>query len=111
MVFRERDVVVCPVDECGAISVHMCNTWVIGSSVISADGRTSKSDDSLLRLFPRLVAYRGSRVVILFEAEQCDHKWFTVTKFHKGETLVWDLELTEEEIEKEFFVRKEMWRD
>ncbi len=106
--FREREVIICPVCENG--NTHMVNTWVLGSSVVSCDGKTSKPDDCLLRLFPQLTPYRGSRVIILFESEQCDHKWFTVTEFHKGETLVWDLELTEEEIQKEKTSRG-MWRD
>jgi hypothetical protein len=97
---------------CDLGNSHMINTWVIGSSVISCNGIGSKDDNSLLRLFPQLTAYRGSRVVILFSSEQCDHFWFDITEFHKGEVTRWNLELSEEEIEKENLkVFREMWRD
>lgn len=111
---KDNQIILCPICEEDFACCHMIKTWVIGSSVITCDGRDSFIDNSLVRLFPHLSTNRGSKVVILFSNELCNHKWFNVKEFHKGSSFETDIELTEEEIKKERLnidTKKEMWRD
>lgn len=111
---KDNDLVLCPICKEDFACCHMVKTWVIGTSIIALDGKQSFEDKSLLRLFPVLEAGRGSKVVILFMNELCNHKWFNVKEFHKGSTFETDIELTDEEISKERLESdelKEMWRD
>ena len=110
---KDHDLVLCPICESEDFACcHMIRTWVIGTSIIALDGKQSFEDESLTRLFPVLKAGRGSKVVILFMNELCNHKWFNVKEFHKGSTFETDIELTEEEKEKErISLQQDMWRD
>lgn len=110
---KDNTLILCPICQEDFACCHMLRTWVIGSNVIACDGSSSFEDVTVLRLFPQLSAYRGSKVVILFSNELCNHFWFHVTEFHKGSCYETDIELTEEEIKKERLNHspKEMWRD
>ena len=109
---KDNQIIICPICKEDFACVHMVRTWVIGSSIIACDGVESFEDESLTRLFPMLKAGRGSKVVILFINELCNHKWFNVKEFHKGSSFETDIELTDEEIEKErISLNKTMWRD
>ena len=109
---KDNQIIICPICDEDFACCHMIRTWVIGSSIIALDGKQSFEDESLTRLFPVLEAGRGSKVVILFMNELCNHKWFNVKEFHKGCSFETDIELTEEEKTKErISLAQDMWRD
>ena len=109
---KDNQIIICPICEEDFACCHMIRTWVIGSSIIALDGKQSFEDESLTRLFPVLKAGRGSKVVILFMNELCNHIWFNVKEFHKGSSFETDIELTEEEKTKErISLAQDMWRD
>lgn len=91
-------------------NTHMVNVWVVGKRSFQCDGKTAYDLD-----YPEFLPKHGSRgtsVIILYNAEACDHVWLEETYFHEGIVYHVVTTLTAEQVAKYASHRLgETWRD